>query len=517
MMIITPQTDTVPATLLNTVAPTFDSSKAPVKNTVKKQANSTNTAVRSAALVTTETTSHKLDASAGDWERRAMDLQRVMWKITDIKALAGCHRWRAPGANAVGAVWRGAKSGRFMGLQDSHSVWGSPMAALKIIRTRRNEVMHAVKEWFEQGQQHTVVFLTATLRHKAEQGLDVLWDALAECWSAATSGSGAWNGNKRYEGDKRRFGVKHWVKSVEVTHGSNGWHPHMHVLLFLKRPLSDDELAALKARFYVRWARKAQQLGLEAPNVARGVDVQQLKHGDNPSDLAGYLTKGMVSGLSAESTAGALKQARGGNRTPFQVLETMANGLAVDGRFSPRDVALWREWERVSQGRRFMAWSKGAKNALGVLDMDDAAAADLAEREDDGDDARLVGAITPESWKLIASDIDKRLQVQHSLAAEHVETARKQFAAVCTELGLEYHLLDAPVTYEGMDAISRLDSALGRPEVRNEANPPGAAEMYREHVRERALAIADMYREYTQGREHEHALELDAGYLPGMR
>lgn len=53
--------------------------------------------------------------------------------------------------------------------------------------------------------------------------------------------------------------------------------------------------------------------------------------------------------------------------------------------------------------------------------------------------------------------------------------------------------------------------------MRNEANPPGAAEMYREHVRERALAIADIYREYTQGREHEHALELDAGYLPGMR
>ena len=512
-MIITPKTDTVPATPLNTVAPTFDSSKAPRKEA--GQQHHSRRAQR--ALGTTATTSHKLDASVGDWERHTMDLQRVMWKITDVKRLAGCHRWRAPGANAVGAVWRGAKPGRFMGLQDSHSVWGSPMAAVKIIRTRRNEVAHALETWVEQDKQHTVVFLTATLRHKLGQGLDVLWDALAECWSAATSGSGAWNGNKKYKGDKATFGVEHYVKSVEVTHGSNGWHPHMHVLLCLKRRLSDDELAVFKARFYARWARKAQQLGLEAPSVARGVDVKQLKHGDSTGELAGYLTKGMVSGMSAESTAGALKQARGGNRTPFQVLETMANSLAVNGRFSPRDVALWREWEHLSQGRRFMAWSKGAKAALGVDDLDDKQAADLAEREDDGDDARLVGAITPESWKLIASDIDKRLQVQHSLAAEHVETARKQFAAVCTELGLEYHLLDAPVTYEGMDAISRLDSALGRPEVRNEANPPGAAEMYREHVRERALAIADIYREYTQGREHEHALELDAGYLPGMR
>lgn len=503
----------MPATLLNTVAPTFDSSKAPVK----KQVNSTTAGAHSAPLVATELTSHKPDDAAPfDWERHAIKLQRVMWGITQSLALAGCHRWRAPGATAVGAVWRGNKSGRFMGLQDSRSVWGSPMAAMKILRTRRNEVMHAVNEWFEQGKQHTVLFLTVTLRHKVGQGLKSLWGALRKCWSAATSGDRGWTGYGKYKGDKDTFGIEHWVTSVEVTHGSNGWHPHMHVLLCLRRPLSDDELAAFKARFYARWARKAVKLGLEAPSAARGVDMRQLKRGDDPAELAGYLTKGMVSGLGSEITGGALKQARNGNRTPFQILESLLVAKENTGRYTPRDVALWREWETGSYRQRFMSWSDGAKAALGVLDMNDKQAAEQAEREDDGDDARLVGAITPESWKLIASDIDKRLQVQHSLAAEHVETARKQFAAACDELGLEYRLLDVPVTYEGMDAISRLDSALGRPEVRNEANPPGAAEMYREHVRERALAIADIYREYTQGREHEHALELDAGYLPGM-
>ena len=518
MMIITPQTDTVPATLLNTVAPTFDSSKAPVKNTVKKQANTTNTAVRSAALVTTEQNSQKLDDQPVDWERYIMELQRVMWMITEDKTLAGCHRWRDGCTTGVGAVWRGDKPGRFVGLQNSHSVAGSPMAALAILRRWNAELTHALETWLEQDKRHSVAFMTLTLSHIKGQGLDVLLDAAKKCWTSSTSGSGAWNGNKKDGtlGDKARYGVKYWVKSLEVTEGANGWHPHFHVVFMLDRVLSDDELASFKARLHGRWAGKARRLGLKSPSAVRGVDVQQLKQGDSAAELAGYLTKGMVAGLGSEITGGALKSARAGNRTPFQILESLAVDMATTGRYNPRDVALWREWEKVTKGTSFLTWMHGAKAALGVLDMDEAAAADLAQQQDDGAEARLVGAIEPESWKLIASDIDKRLQVQHSLAAEHVETARKQFAAACDELGLEYRLLDAPVTYESLDAVKRLDSALGRPEVRAEANPSGAAEMYREYALERALVIADMYREYTQGREHEYALELDAGYLPGM-
>lgn len=518
-MILTPQSDVTPPAPAERVAPLFDSAKNialtsdnkepsrakkighnSVHTTVSANATATTTGAHSAPLVTTETTSHK-PALAEDWQRLPLELQRVVWEITNDKALAGCHRWRAGGAEGVGVVWRGNKAGRFMGLQNSHSVWGSPLAALQITRARRDELMQAMATWNDAGQDHSVLFLTLTLRHDSKQDLAALWDALGECWSATTSGSGGWAGTKAYAGDKRRFGIAHWVKSVEVTHGDNGWHPHLHVALFLERRLSDAEVESLRGRMFARWSKKAVKLGLKAPSAARGIDLQQAKKGDDLGELAGYLTKGMVSGLGSEIAGGAMKQARGGNRTPFQVLETMAADKAEHGRYSPRDVAIWREWEVTSKGRRFMAWSKGAKDALGVLDLDDAAAAELAERADDGDDAEVVATLSKESWELINRDIDARLEIQRAVKAESVGVARKQLIAVLERMGLEYRLVSAPVHHEGLDIWQRLNSAYGRAEVRAEAAAVKAERPleWSAAAAERAAEIAEMYRAYLVG------------------
>lgn len=484
-------------TASNTIERAKNNFATPSDSSRNHSLNSTTAGAHSAPLVTTETTSHNVSEAPTDWERRPLELQRVMWGITDDKTLAGCHRWRAGGAQQVGIVWRGNKAGRFMGLQNSHSVWGSPLAALQITRARRDELMQAMTTWNDAGQHHSVLFLTLTLRHAVALGLSVTWDALGKCWSAATSGSGGWTGTKTYAGDKRRFGIAHWVKSVEVTHGDNGWHPHLHVALFLERELGANEVVTLKKRLFKRWATKAVKLGLKAPSAARGIDLQQSKRGADLEELAGYLTKGMVSGLGAELTGGALKDARNGNRTPFQVLETMAADKASTGRYSPRDVAIWREWEVTSKGRRFMAWSRGAKDALGVLDLDDAAAAELVEREDDGDAAALVATLTEESWQMINRDIDARLDIQRAVKADRLSIARKQLIAVLEAKGLAYRLVTAPIHHESVDIWQQLDSAYGRAEVRAEAAAMNS-EMMQDYCTERAAGIAEMYQAYLQ-------------------
>lgn len=358
-----------------------------------------------------------------------------------------------------------------------------------------------MEAWTGADSRHSVMFLTLTLRHDSKQDLVALWDALGDCWSATTSGSGGWTGTKTYAGDKRRFGIAHWVKSIEVTHGKNGWHPHVHVALFLERTLSDDEIDVLQARMFKRWSDKAVKLGLKAPSAVHGIDLQQVKKGADLGELAGYLTKGMVSGLGAEVAGGAMKEARGGNRTPFQVLETLAGDKAEHGRYSPRDVAIWREWEHVSKGKNFMTWSKGMKKELGAIEVSDAEAAALAEQADDGDDAEVVATLSKESWELINRDIDARLEIQRAVKAESLVIARKQLVAVLERLGLEYRLVSAPVHHEGLDIWQRLNSAYGRAEVRAEAAAVNAERplVWSAAAAERAAEIAEMYRAYLVG------------------
>lgn len=438
---------------------------------------STTTQARSAVLVTTETTSHSTIGAAAarecdlhkqvyDWQQHVMDMQAVMWQITRVKALAGCHRWRVDKAQDIGIKWRKGGRGRFVGLQNSHSVWGSPLAALGIIRGRRAEVQLALDTHVKAGG--SALFLTLTLRHKKGHDLARLWDALGRCWTKATSGSGAWNGTKSYEGDKARFGIEHWIKSVEVTTGPNGWHPHLHVIMLTERTLSDEEMDVLAGRMRDRWIKAALKEGLAAPSKARALDVQQLAAGGTTDSLAGYLTKGMISGLAAEGTGGQIKAARGDNRTPFQVLETMARDKAEGYAFNPADVALWHEWEQASHRRRFMAWSAGTKAYFGIDELTDEELFELVEAQDDkaAKEVEIIAAITSNDWERIQSNVAARMSIAKAVeVAETAEQARRLVLDALDRIGIVGRAVSAPVIHERMGAVARLDSAVGRPEV----------------------------------------------------
>lgn len=85
---------------------------------------------------------------------------------------------------------------------------------------------------------------------------------------------------------------------------------------------------------------------------------------------------------------GQAKLARGGGRTPFQILsDALDNGEAAD-------VYGWWEWEKASQGRRQIAWSKGLREwaNMGREQTDEEIAEEQLETED-------VLFIEPDSWR----------------------------------------------------------------------------------------------------------------------
>lgn len=338
---------------------------------------------RSPRLGKKATIEHHTDVSVVELRKRIWSLQRVMWEVTQYDRLKGCHRWLAKGAGGASLRWVEHGHAIWGNVQTSSSVWASPLSAASISKTRSKQVAKALETWFEQDEQHSVEFLTLTLAHNRGQSLKEIWDTLMYAWRGVT-GTASWRGGARYEGDKNRFGIVHWLRTVETTHGKNGWHVHIHCLLFLDKTLTQDQRETMEGRFYERWKRAAKRKGFKAPTRERGVKIEQALREKSASELGSYMVKGALSSiadtLSREMMSGQVaKQARSeDNRTPFQILDSIRRS----GDFSSKnpDVQIWREWERSSLGRRQMAWSKAAKQVLGVLELEDDEAEELSEK-----------------------------------------------------------------------------------------------------------------------------------------
>lgn len=366
-------------------------------------------------------------------------LQAKMWAVSQLTRLQGCGRWLAPNAGAASVDWS-RDFARFGQLQDSHSVWASPWAASRIAALRAAEVGEALKNWCEKDPDHCIYFMTLTISHAHYHALTQLWDAVAGCWRGVTQGGG-WRGNSKTPGDKKRFGIEHWVKATEVTHGDNGWHVHIHASLLASKRASNTSVEELATRIFERWKNAAVKRGLKAPSRKHGIDIVEISGSDDRKKLASYLAKSQFVGLGSEITGGGLKEAKGGNRTPFQILD---DTTSEDASVRARSIALWREWETGSSGRRQIAWSKGAKQALGVADMSDKELLELDENRQLEELKKLV-LISAIEWKKIRNDVEIRRHILHCIKkAPDENAARTRLYQMLDEVGVSYQKINPP-------------------------------------------------------------------------
>ena len=373
-------------------------------------------------LGTTEVILHQEAGADSDPSASSLwDLQKTMWDVTNITSLAGCHRWRAPGSGCATVQWGAGAGARIGSLQNSHSVWSSPLASAQICSQRSRELSTGLNNWLSI-EEHSCLFLTLTVRHKKEDSLTSVWDCVSKAWGRVTSGKGWCD---PINGAKSRYSIEHIGRSVECTFSpANGWHLHSHAVLFLGRELNGLEMEGLKQYLFSKWKAGCEAQGFYGTSLARGIDLQRVdkKHA---GQMAGYLTKGMLSGLGAEVGSGGLKRAKGQNMTPFQILEAIGQGRR-------ELIPVWHSWERESLGRRQLLWSRGAKNALQVHTL---TPQELEERE-----ARrfthTLAQIAPEEWTGHQSDIVLRKALS-AVEADDLATAKEVI----------YSILDACQVY----------------------------------------------------------------------
>lgn len=282
-------------------------------------------------------------------------------------------------------------------LQVCGSVWSCPVCSAKINNVRAADIAAVVSAWTSptvfgplrsgaSDHRHAggrIVFLTLTMRHHAGQELDDLWSrGISAAWGAVTSGR-AWVTDQdlygvlvprvvktgKHAGETRWSHRIGYARVVETTHGRNGWHVHIHALLFVRPDLDPDDMKALGDSIFSRWSAALVAAGFDAPKLQYGVDVKMPGPADS-NRVAEYFSKNSFAGrnkagkLAWEAAGGIGKWARGANRTPFQILEALCSG--EDYASFEADVARWYVWEKASKGKRQLTWSPWLREYLRI-------------------------------------------------------------------------------------------------------------------------------------------------------
>lgn len=319
--------------------------------------------------------------------------RETLWDESKLRRVRGCGR-TVRDKNGVG-VRLGPREGGgmvagFSGLATCGSVWVCPVCSAKIAAHRQGEIQAALAAWVAGGGR--VAMTTFTIRHNKRHPLAQLWPAISDAWHAVSSGD-AWNIEQEMFGVVMERVVRtgknkgklvsakriRTIRVIEVTNGANGWHIHVHSLLLLRNDVNPLDVELLGDQMFMRWRDSVTRAGLPAPSWSHGIDAKLLGGDQVDVDLADYFVKATYDGRDIASSAsmevarGDLKSARGDNRTPFQILESVVAVGDAD------DLDTWHEWEAASKGRRQVAWSVGLRAELlaAAVELSDEEVADL--------------------------------------------------------------------------------------------------------------------------------------------
>jgi hypothetical protein len=326
---------------------------------------------------------HPSHARGGRREGR-YGLQATVQKITTVDRVQGCG-WRRIHKDTAPAVVVAAGVAHVAGTQRCGSVWLCPVCGPKIRQGRAEELDTVLVRWLKAHGTGTVQLWTLTAPHHSGEPLKDLRQTIRAAWKHIASG-------RTWREMRARYGIEHTVSALDVTHGPNGWHPHLHIIVLTKNECDDDAVRALLAHVRSRWHTALVQRGRPAPHPIHGAQIERAR---SRKDVGRYLCQVIGEtddddkawSVAQETARTDLKTSRvHGHRTPWQIVQDIRTRRAkhgdwdaVDEAADTRDLALWREYEIAMKGARAISFSQGLRAAVG-LDVE-ATDEELAEAE----------------------------------------------------------------------------------------------------------------------------------------
>lgn len=245
-------------------------------------------------------------------------------------------------------------------VQRCGSIWICPVCAKKITETRRVELQKGLSIWRSQG--NFAYLMSLTFSHTSAQPLLFLFEGQKKALKIF------------YETTKvqdifKSLGVQFKIKSLEVTYGQNGWHPHNHILLLSTKYLGITAFSDAEKELSELWIKACLKSGLNAPSMKYGLDLRDGSYAEK------YISKW---GLEQEMTKGHVKKGRNGGFTPFDLLQLSISETQIYGK---ETVKLWQEFGVASKRKRLLEWGKGLKKYLGLDEKTDEEIADETDKE----------------------------------------------------------------------------------------------------------------------------------------
>ena len=260
------------------------------------------------------------------------------------------------------------------------SAWTCPVCASVVAERRREEIAKAFDWCYASGLK--AVMVTLTFPHNAADELSPTLECFRDAMRRLRSG-------KVWQRVKQSVGYEGLIRSLEVTHGDNGWHPHTHEVWFVA-PETDCE--QLRAVISERWAAVCRRVGLLAPEreeafAQHAVHVHDRVRSSEYVAKSDQLSSGGHWGGDRELASGRTKRSTG--RHPFALLAAAADG-------DRRAAALFREYAWALKGKAMLFWTRGLKERVGVDDKSDEQVA-----EEQREPADLLALLDRHQWLAI--------------------------------------------------------------------------------------------------------------------
>lgn len=170
---------------------------------------------------------------------------------------------------------------------------------------------------------HKGAFITLTLPHQLQENLNELAPIVKKAWRQLTA-ENEYKGQYRTKNEvtslvkpglKQEYDVKGFIRSLEIKHGINGWHPHLHICFVLGADNNGTHLQDFCERIISLWSAIISKLSKKKVKRA-ALDYKEIY---NAEDIAYYISKTENWDLAKEITQSNRKE--GAGLTPFQLFE----------------------------------------------------------------------------------------------------------------------------------------------------------------------------------------------------
>ena len=245
----------------------------------------------------------------------------------------------------------------FGNLQYCGSVWTCPDCSKKVSLAKKELVAQAVTSANAKGLH--VAMLTLTIPHYLGDDLKELLAKMKKAKNYLFT-----NRNSR-EWFAEQFPIVGEITATEVKYSDrNGFHPHLHILLFLDREYQKEDIQRIEGEIYDFWAEKCVKRGLGKPNRKHGVDLKMEKTGEQT--FASYIAKW---GLASELTQSHMKIGKRNMQslTMWEVLELSQMEASTSDKYS----YIFRTYAKAFKGARQIRASNRLLELLGLKNLEE--------------------------------------------------------------------------------------------------------------------------------------------------